>query len=100
MSNDLSVCNNRPRRSIFGQNFDIVYSRTFLFQDSYFNGIVHLRNSLLDENKCCPSLLLLKIFKDLYILMLHIVLYPYNNICNNKLVCPKCRRVNPVSVCS
>ena len=100
ISNFLSFNQGRTRRSTAGVYLKSPRTRTFCFRDSYFNRIVNLWNSLPDIVKNCTTVSGFKNqLKKFYFSRLFRV-FDADNIRSYKIVCPKCRRINLLNVCS
>ena len=100
ISNFVSFNQGRTRRSTAGVYFKTPRTRTSCFRDSYFNRIVNLWNSLPDIVKNCTTVSGFKNqLKKFYFSRLFRV-FDADNIRSYKIVCPKCRRINPLNVCS
>ena len=93
-------CNTRTRRAKTGVALNVQYCKTSVYRDSYFNRIVHLWNAIPSTIQTCTSILSFrKQLKAFYIERLNLI-FDGDNIRTFKLVCPKCRRINTLSVCS
>ena len=100
ISNFVSFNQGRTRCSTAGVYLKTPRTRTSCFRDSYFNRIVNLWNSLPDIVKNCTTVSGFKNqLKKFYFSCLFRV-FDADNIRSYKIVCPKCRRINPLSVCS
>ena len=98
--NFVSFNQGRTRRSTAGVYRKTPRTRTSCFRDSYFNRIVNLWNSLPDFVKNCTTVSGFKNqLKKFYFFRLFTV-FDVDNIRSYKIVCPKCRRINPLNVCS
>ena len=92
ISNFVSFNQGRTRRSTAGVYLKTLRTRTSCFRDSYFNRIVNLWNTLPDIVKQCTTV---SGFKN----QLNKV-FDAGNIRSYKIVCPKCRCINPLNVYS
>ena len=100
ISNSVSFNQGRTRRSTAGVYPKTPRTRTSCFRDSYFNRIVSLWNSLPDTVKNCTTVSGFKNqLKKFYFSRLFRV-FDAGNIRSYKIVCPKCRRINPLNACS
>ena len=94
ISNFVSFNQGRTRRSTAGVYLKTPRTRT------YFNRIVNLWNSLPDIVKNCTTVSGFKNqLKKFYFSRLFRV-FDADNIRSYKIVCPKCRRINLLNVCS
>ena len=83
-----------------GLALNVQHCKTSLYRDSYFNRIVHLWNAIPSTIQTCTSILSFrKHLKAFYIERLNLI-FDGDNIRTFKLVCPKCRRINTMSICS
>ena len=100
ISNFVSFNQGRTRRSTAGVYLKTPRTRTSCFRDSYLNRIVNLWNSRPDIVKNCTTVSGFKNqLKKFYFSRLFRV-FDADNIRSYKIVCPKCRRINPLNVCS
>ena len=97
ISNFVSFNQGRTRRSTAGVYLKTPRTRTSCFRDSYFNRIVNLWNSLPDIVKNYTTVSGFKNqLKKFYFSRLFRV-FDTDNIRSYKIVCPKCRRINPLN---
>ena len=100
LNNYVSYCTSNTRRGTTALHLNVQYSRTSLFRDSFFNRIVNLWNAIPENIKTETSVnSFKKSLKTFYFSRLYQV-FDGDNICSYKLICPKCRQVNPLSNCS
>jgi hypothetical protein len=100
-SNYLTFCAGVTRRSSSGlylrQN---CIPKTSSFRDSYFTRIVNIWNALPNNIKASSSLTEFRVkLKEFYFERLRSV-FDGDNIRSYKIICPKCRSVNTMNLCT
>ena len=88
MNNYLSYSDNRTRR--YG-TLKLLSCKTSLFRDTFFVRIVNLWNAIPDNTKSSSSLFYFSRLKNVFVT---------DNVRSYKIICPKCRKINAMSVCS
>ena len=84
-----------------GLALNVQHCKTSLYRDSYFNRIVvlYIDRNISTIQTCTSILSFRKKLKTFYIERLNLI-FDGDNIRTFKLVCPKCRRINTMSICS
>ena len=78
----------------------VIYARTSLFRDYFFNRIAIIWNGIAEDIKVAATLCSFKRqLKSFYFKRLYNV-FDGDNVRSFKIICPKCRRVNILKVCS
>ena len=98
--NYIQYCKSKSRRGSSGIYLNTPPFKTCLFRDSFFNRLANLWNAIPDSIKSQTSIFSFKNkLKYFFVERLKIV-FDGHNIRSYKLICPKCRRVNPMTICS
>ena len=98
--NYIQYCKSKSRRGSSGIYLNTPPFKTCLFRDSFFNRLANLWNAIPDSIKSQTSISSFKNkLKYFFVERLKIV-FDGDNIRSYKLICPKCRRVNPMTICS
>ena len=98
--NYIQCCKSKSRRGSSEIYVNTPPFKTCLFRDSFFNRQANLWNAIPDSIKSQTSISSFKNkLKYFFVERLKIV-FDGDNIRSYKLICPKCRRANPMTICS